>query len=152
MDAHNPYAPPTATVADTSASAGPRRMPKRVRALQGVFVVFAGIVGLSVVRMAGWVIQRYDDAAISTLLALAWQSAVCVCAIAVVVALQRRTRFARGLAQGLIMYMLATMAVVALYRLADPNDNGYALFFAVGLVGLWYASCWSKKARAFFAS
>jgi len=153
----NPYAPPTAAVADVpvadGAPAGLRRMRKRVRALQLLGIAFICLVGLSVVRLAGWAFLRGGGGSMTTtLLAMAWHSAVCLYAITTVVALQRRARFARGLVHGLFVYTLATLAVVAIYNLADPRDNGYALFFAVLLLGLWYVGCWSQKARAFFAS
>jgi len=148
----NPYAPPTATVADVENPAASRRMPLGVRLLQ----LFCALSLYSVLggawRAASYLLAPSDGGAavVRVWFVLAWQLAITAFTVAVIVALQRRAKHARALAQAYCGYMICATAFVTLTEPAGQANYGAALVFAALLGWLWYGSSWSRKAKAFY--
>ncbi len=146
----NPFAPPVASVADARARSA--HIPLSIRALQlgGLVAVFLLVLGIY--RLVNVVIAaRTDEGALTgILLAITWRLIVVGVATAMIIALQRRARSARVMAHAFVLHLLISIIYTGVTSRMSGMNMWEAALFASVILSVWYASCWSKKAKAFF--
>jgi hypothetical protein len=159
---HNPYTPPSASVADKESDAPPPPKPKAV--------IVAQLLGVVAVIALGWVITKYAIAILELrkagLTPTFWfgQIGLRVVFFAVVTVmlfqLPRRSQIARW--AGVILILGILTFPIYLMTTMQPEDidtpaglAGYIIGFLITFlpfVYLLYAFAFSRKARAYFRS